>query len=131
MVRSVIASVVGGDLGYVLLPFVVLGAMTVAGVWWYRRRWRMDRAAMRRAARMVEPDIVTPPREAPPSRRPRWANPWLWVAVAAVFIVLGLFVWPGLFAGVFLFVPFVWVSRPRAPAMDPRSNGHTKREGSA
>jgi hypothetical protein len=59
--------------------------------------------------------------------RPWWGNPWLWVGVSAVFVVLGIFVWPGLFGGVVLFLPFVWVSRPRAPDMDPRSNGHSRR----
>ena len=129
MIRGLIPSAVQGDLWYVVLPFAVLAASTVGAVWMYRRRWRMDRAAVRRAARMVEPDIVTPPRDPPPERRPRWGNPWLWVGVAVLFALLGLLVWPGLFAGVLLFVPIVWVSRPRAPSMDPRSNGHAKREG--
>ena len=44
-------------------------------------------------------------------------------------VVLGLVVWPGLLGGIFLFVPFVWLSRPRAPVVDPRSNGHARREG--
>jgi len=34
-----------------------------------------------------------------------------------------------LLGGVFLFVPFVWLSRSQPPAVDPRSNGHAKREG--
>ena len=95
----------------------------------FRRRWHMDRAAMRRAARLVEPDIVTPPRDPTPQGRPWWGNPWLWVGVSAGFAVLGLLLWRPLLGGVFLFVPFVWISRPRAPAVDPRSNGHAKREG--
>jgi hypothetical protein len=61
--------------------------------------------------------------------RPWWGNPWLWVGVSAVFVVLGIFVWPGLFGGVVLFLPFVWVSRPRPPEMDPRTNGHSRRDG--
>jgi hypothetical protein len=44
-------------------------------------------------------------------------------------VVLGLLVWRPLLGGVFLFVPFVWISRPKAPGVDPRSNGHAKREG--
>lgn len=84
---------------------------------------------MRRAARLVEPDIVTPPRDAPPANLPWWANPWLWVGVSAASLVLGYLVWPGFFGGAFLFVPFVWVSRTKSPTMDPRSNGHAKREG--
>ena len=118
-----------GDLLYVVLPFVVLAVLSFGIVFLYRRRWRMDRAALRRAARMVEPDIVTPPRDPRPPRRPWWGSPWVWVAVSAVFVLLGIFVWPGLFGGVFLLVPFIWLSRPEASTMDPRSNGHSKREG--
>lgn len=118
-----------GDLLYVVLPFVVLAALSFGSVLILRRRWRMDRAAMRRAARLVEPDIVTPPRDAPPVAYPRWANPWLWVGVSAAFVVLGFLVWPALFGGVFLFIPFAWRSRSKPPTMDPRSNGHAKREG--
>ena len=54
------------------------------------------------------------------------------VAVAArrplVSVVLGIFVWPGLFGGTFLFLPFIWVWRPRRGRdVDPRSNGHGSR----
>jgi hypothetical protein len=118
-----------GDLLYVVLPFVVLGAMSIGFALMMRRRWRMDRAAMRHAARLVEPDIVTPPRDATPAAYPRWANPWLWVSVSAAFVVLGVLVWPAFFGGVFLFIPFMWISRSKPPTMDPRSNGHAKREG--
>lgn len=118
-----------GLLLYVVLPFLALAALSTGSVLILRRRWRMDRAVARRVARLVEPDIVTPPRDPRPSRRPWWGNPWLWIGVSAAFAVLGLVVWPVLFGGVFLFVPFMWVSRPRTPSMDPRSNGHTKREG--
>ncbi len=118
-----------GDLLFVVLPFVVLAVLTMGAVWIYRRHWRMDRAAVRRAARIVEPDLVSPPRDVRPVRRPWWSHPWVWIAVPVVFVVLGLLVWPGLFGGVFLFVPFLWLSRPRGSTMDPRSNGHAKREG--
>ncbi len=111
------------------VPFTVLALLSAGIVLILRRRWRIDRAAVRRAARLVEPDIVTPPRDPRPAARPWWGNPWLWVGVSAGFVVLGVFVWPGLFGGVFLFVPFVWVSRPRVPTMDPRANGHAKRDG--
>lgn len=43
------------------------------------------------------------------AERPWWGNPLLWLAVSVVFVVLGLFVLPHLFGGVFLFLPFVWV----------------------
>jgi hypothetical protein len=69
-------------------------------------------------------------REARPARDPPpWANPWLWLAVSAVFLVLGIFVWPALFGGVFVFLPLVWLSRPQSSTMDPRANGHEKRDG--
>lgn len=118
-----------GDLLYVVLPFVVLAALSIGFVLILRRRWRMDRAAMRRAARLVEPDIVTPPRDTPPAAQPWWANAWLWVGIAAAFVALGFLVWPAFFGGVFLFIPFVWGSRSKPSTMDPRSNGHAKREG--
>jgi hypothetical protein len=117
------------DLVFVVLPFAALALFSVGLVVLLRRRWRMDRAAMRRAARLVEPDIVTPPRDPGRQPRPWWGNPWLWVGVSAVSVVLGLVVWRGLFGGVFLFVPFVWLSRSKEPTVDPRSNGHAKREG--
>jgi hypothetical protein len=122
---------VNQDLLYVVLPFVTLALLSFGVVYLYRRRWRMDRAAVRRAARMVEPDIVTPPRDPRPPPRPWWGSPRLWVAVSVVFVLLGIFVWPVLFGGVFLLVPFIWLSRPQASTMDPRSNGHAKREGPA
>jgi hypothetical protein len=38
-------------------------------------------------------------------------------------------VWPGLFGGTFFFLPFIWVWRPRRGRdLDPRTNGHEKRE---
>ena len=113
---------------FVVVPFAAILLLS-ASVFVFRWRWRLDRAAVRRAARLVEPDIVTPPRDARPPRRPWWGRPWLWLGVSAVFVVLGLVVWPGLLGGIFLFVPFVWLSRPRAPVVDPRSNGHARREG--
>ena len=59
--------------------------------------------------------------------RPWWANPLLWLTVCVVFVLLGVFVWPGLFGGMFLFLPFVWVWRPRRPPpVDPRTNGHAR-----
>jgi hypothetical protein len=41
--------------------------------------------------------------------RPWWGNPLFWLAFSAVFVLLGLFVWPQLFGGVFLFLPFIWI----------------------
>jgi hypothetical protein len=45
-----------------------------------------------------------------------------------VSILLGVFVWPGLFGFTFIAVPFVWWSKPRPPRIDPRSNGHAHRD---
>ncbi len=81
------------DLLFVVLPFVALALFSVGFVVLFRHRWRMDRAAVRRAARLVEPDIVTPPRDPTPGRRPWWGSPWLWVGVSVGFAVLGLLVW--------------------------------------
>ena len=114
---------------FVVLPFVVLALCSIGFVIVFRHRWRIDRAAMRRAARLVEPDIATPPRDPAHRRRPWWANPWIWVGVSALCVVLGVVWWRGFFGGVFLFVPFLWLSRSKAPTVDPRSNGHAKREG--
>ena len=117
------------DLVFVVFLFVVLGLFSVGVAVLIRRRWRIDRAAVRRAARLVEPDIVTPPRDPRPAGRPWWGAPWLWAGVSVAFVLLGLFVWRGLFGGIFLFIPFVWISRPRSMTMDPRTNGHAKRDG--
>ena len=114
---------------FVVLPLVVLALISAGFVMVFRRGWRMDRSAFRRSARIVEPDLVTPPRDPPPPKRPWWGNPWLWVGVSTLFVILGLVLWLGFFGGVFLFVPFVWVSRPKASMVDPRSNGHAKRDG--
>ena len=46
---------------------------------------------------------------------PWWGNPWLWLGVAALSVLLGIVVWPGLFGGTFLLLPFGWIRRPRRP----------------
>lgn len=48
-------------------------------------------------------------------RRPWWGNPLVWLGIAAVFVLLGLFVFPKLFGGVFLFLPFFWLRGWRRP----------------
>ena len=122
----------GRELVFAALPFVVLIALSLGFLLVFRQRWAFRRGegrGSRSEPRLAEPGLVTPPRD--PGRatpRPRLGNPWLWIGVSAVFVVLGIFVWPGLFGGVFVFLPFVWVSRPRPPAMDPRGNGHSRRE---
>lgn len=50
--------------------------------------------------------------------RPWWGNPGVWLLVSALFVFLGLFVFPKLFGFTFLFLPFLWVGglwrrRPR------------------
>lgn len=106
--------------GFVAIGVLVLAALVLGlGLTWWAR-------SAVEAGRFVEPDLAAPPRDAPQPERPWWGNPWLWVAVCAVFVVLGVVVWPGLFGGTFLFLPFIWVGRPRRPA-DPRSNGHSAR----
>jgi amino acid transporter len=87
---------------FVALPFLVALCMVGGFVLvWSRGRWDDD--------------------------RPWWTNPLLWLAVGVVFVVLGVFVWPGLFAGTLIVLPFVWFWRPRRPPpVDPRTNGHAK-----
>jgi hypothetical protein len=53
----------------------------------------------------------------------------LWLGVCAASLVLGFTVWPGLFGGTFLFLPFVWIGRTRRDGIDPTSNGHSRRRG--
>jgi hypothetical protein len=53
--------------------------------------------------------------------RPWWGNPLFWLAVSAVSIVLGLFVWPQLLGGVFLFLPFIWIGGRRSVSGPSRS----------
>lgn len=101
----------GREIAYAVLPFVVLIAMGL-GSWMVLRRR----------------DGVSGPRGRARPGRPWWGNPWLWIGVAAAMVVLGIFVWPGLFGGVIVVLPLVWFSRPRTPEMDPRSNGHQRRD---
>jgi hypothetical protein len=114
---------------FVLLPFITAAALGFGFFVVFR-----ERAAARRsgpARRLVEPDLAAPPRD--PGRapdRPWWASPWIWLTACAVFLVLGIVVWPGLFGGTFLFLPFVWIWRPRRrPEIDPRTNGHGRAGG--
>jgi hypothetical protein len=119
----------GSDRIYTVLPFVVVGMLTAGFVVLFLQRAALRRASV--ARRIVETDLGAPPRDPRPGpSRPWWGNPWLWLGVCATFIVLGLVVWPGLFGGTFLFLPFVWVWRPRREGkLDPRTNGHARRDG--
>ncbi len=113
---------------YAVLPFVtmaVLGAglfVAVPAAGAARRNGRRGRAA--------EPGL--PPRRAtvaPARRGPGGATRCCGSASAWCSWCSGWVVWPGLFGGVFIFLPFVWVWRPRHdPRMDPRTNGHTSRD---
>ena len=115
---------------FVLLPFITAAALGFGFFVVFR-----ERAAARRsgaARRLVEPDLAAPPRDPGPAPdRPWWASAWIWLTACAVFLVLGIVVWPGLFGGTFLFLPFVWIWRPRRrPEIDPRTNGHGRAGGS-
>jgi hypothetical protein len=115
------------DLILIALPFIVAITLGVGFLLVFRERAALD--TMRRRAQLAEPDLATPLRDPKPAERPWWGNPWLWLAVGVVFVLLGLYVWPGLFGGTFFFLPFIWVWRPRrGRAVDPRANGHEKRE---
>jgi hypothetical protein len=113
---------------YAVLPFITIVALGVGFAVVFRQR-----AAARRALPPPMHTAASPsPRAGARDDRPWWGNPWLWVAVCATSIVLGLFVWPGLFGVVVFVFPFVWIGRPRrGPRMDPRANGHTTRDAGA
>ena len=92
------------DLVFVVLPFVVAFALGFAFFLLVRRRGSMW--------------------------KPWWGSPWLWLAVCLLSVILGVLVWPGLFGGVLLFLPFAWIGRRRSgPRMDPRTNGHSPSGG--
>ncbi len=110
-----------------VLPFVVSIALGLGFLLVFRER-AAARDVLRRRAQLAEPDLATPLRDPQLPERPWWGNPWLWVLVSLASVVLGIFVWPGLFGGAFLFLPFIWVWRPRRGRdADPRSNGHGSR----
>jgi hypothetical protein len=50
--------------------------------------------------------------------RPWWGNPLIWIAASGGFLLLGLFVAPRFLPGVVIFLPFVWIRRPRS-RLDP------------
>ncbi|MGH2679646.1 MAG: hypothetical protein ACRDG8_04065 [Actinomycetota bacterium] len=115
------------EIALVALPFVVAVALGLGFLLVFRERAAMSEERRRRQ-RLAEPDLATPLRDPPPAERPWWGNPWLWLGVSAVFLLLGIYVWPGLFGGTFLFLPFIWVWRPRRGRdVDPRTNGHGSR----
>ncbi|HEX5938482.1 MAG TPA: hypothetical protein VFZ75_12475 [Actinomycetota bacterium] len=115
------------ELIFVVLPFVVAITLGFGFLLVFRERAAANEV-MRRRAQLAEPDLATPLRDPSPSERPWWGNPWFWVGVCVIFLILGFVVWPGLFGFSFFFLPFVWVWRPRRAEVDPRTNGHAKRQ---
>jgi hypothetical protein len=117
------------EIVYTVLPFVVLVVLTAGLVSVFRQRAAAGTAT---ASRLVQPGLGAPPRDVRRSDRRWWGSPWVWLGVCAAFVALGIFVWPWLFGGTVVFLPFVWIWRPRREgAMDPRFNGHGKRDGAA
>jgi len=114
------------DLVFLALPFIVAIALGVGFLLVFQQRAAIDQAIHRRA-QLAEPDLATPLRDPKPPTRPWWGNPWLWLAVSVGFVLLGIFVWPGLFGGTFFFLPFIWIWRPSRREVDPRTNGHGSR----
>jgi len=103
---------------YAVLPFVTMAVLTFGFVVVFRQR----AAARRATAAHGPPEPAEPP-------RPWWGNPWLWLAICAAAVLLGVYVWPGLFALVLIVVPLGVLQRPtRRPRVDPRSNGHSHRD---
>ena len=117
----------GVDRVYAILPFVVLVVLGAGFAFVFRERATARRGWTER--RIVEADVATPPRDAVTTGRPWWRGAWPWIAVCAVSVVLGYVVWPGLFAVPVLALPVAWFRRPRREhPVDPRTNGHAKRE---
>lgn len=58
-------------------------------------------------------------------RRLWWGNPLVWLGISTVFVLLGLFVFPHFFGGVFLFLPFFWFRGFRSERVErtPRCPG--------
>jgi hypothetical protein len=102
---------------YGVLPFVTMAILTAGFVVVFRQR-----SAARRAA------LTTPGARPAATSRPWWGDPLLWVGVAVVSVILGVFVWPGLFGFTFIALPFVWWRRPKPTSGDPRTNGHSHRD---
>ena len=116
------------ELILVALPFIVAITLGVGFLLVFRER-AAAHEVLRRRAQLAEPDLATPLRDPKPKERPWWGNPWLWLSFSVGFVLLGIFVWPGLFGGTFFFLPFIWIWRPRRGRdVDPRTNGHEKRE---
>lgn len=115
------------ELILVALPFIVAVTLGAGFLLIFRER-AAARDVLRRRAQLAEPDLATPLRDPRPPDRPWWGNPWLWLLVCVVFVMLGTLVWPGLFGGTFFFLPLVWIWRPRrGREVDPRTNGHGSR----
>jgi cobalamin synthase len=101
---------------YAIIPFVTMAVLSFGVVVVVRQR-----AASRRTPASVE--------RSAPTRPPWWGSPWLWIGITVVAVFLGAFVWVGLYALVLAVVPLVVWQRPaRGPAVDPRTNGHARRD---
>ncbi len=109
------------DLILIALPFIVAITLGVGFLLVFRER-AAAQDTMRRRAQLAEPDLATPLRDRKPPERPWWGNPWLWLLVGVVFVLLGLYVWPGLFGGTFFFLP--GEGSDRRPAVPVRDRGH-------
>ena len=100
---------------YAIIPFLTMAVLTFGVVVVVRQR-----AASRSAPASLERS---------PRPRPWWGSPWLWIGITVVAVLLGAFVWVGLYALVLVVVPLVVWQRPnRGPAVDPRTNGHARRD---
>lgn len=63
--------------------------------------------------------------------RPWWGRPLVWLGVSALLVVLGVLVVPQVLPGVVVFVPFLWIGRPRRRRRpgDPERSEERDRSG--
>jgi hypothetical protein len=126
---SLMSGAIAGS-GTALGVLSLAGVLAIGAALWFTFSQR--EAARRAVAGRLGSDVPLPAQPSRPPAAPSppwWGNPWCWAIVCLAFAVLGLVVWPGLFGGTFLLLPFVWIRRPRRDAdMDPRTNGHTDRD---
>jgi hypothetical protein len=101
----------------ILVPFLAFVAVSLAAFSFMSRQVEAASRRMERAERWEEGDEE----EGVVFERPWWGNPGVWLLVSAVFVALGLFVFPQLFGFAFLFLPFIWIGGVRRRRRRPEN----------